>query len=245
VKKIWIISLFPEFFKPLTHCGVIAGAFKDKFDLNIIDLREYSFTKYKGVDDSPFGGGAGMVIKPDVLANSMKGIKELGGYTNFREELEVVFPSPRGISWNQKVAKNFAQNSLIDSEKDLVFICGRYEGIDERFLQNYVDSYYSVGDFILSGGEIATLTILDSALRFVPEVLGNMDSLNEESFEDNLLEYALYTRPREFEGLEIPEELISGSHAKIKSFKKKSKEEITKKYRPDLWQKHKNSMEEL
>lgn len=238
-KTIWIISLFEEYFHPLMNQGRLSVFFneKDSFkvDVRFINPRNFSPKNYKSVDDYPFGGGPGMVMRADILKDALLSIVELGEYgEDFRERLHIVFPGPRGKVWNHQESRKMAQRLGSSSEKDLVFICGRYEGIDERFLQKYVDEEFSVGDFVLSGGEIAVMTILDSSLRFVPGVLGNEESSNFDSFEDGLLEYPQYTRPRSFEGIEVPEILLSGHHGNILKYRNQEKLRITKSLRPDL-----------
>lgn len=248
IKKIWVLSMFENYFDSFLEYGVISSVFRKErvkdieFEFHPVSIPKFCEKGFKGVDDSPFGGGVGMIMRPDVLKNALlKGVIEAGGYdeSKLKEQLHIVCPAPRGNTWNGERAKDFAQKYLsTHCEKDLVFICGRYEGIDERFLEKYVDQYISLGDYILTGGELATMIILDSALRFSPGVLGNKLSAVEESFSDNRLEHALYTRPKEFEGLEVPDELIKGHHKKIQEFKDKSSEEITIKYRPDLMEKN-------
>lgn len=219
-KKIWIITLFPEYFDAFKSQGKASSAFKESVDLHILNLRDYSDNSYKSVDDYPFGGGEGMVIRADVLKRALDSIDS--------PKLTVIYPSPRGKKWNADAAKSYAP------EGDLVFICGRYEGIDERFIQKYVDVQYSLGDFVLTGGEIPTMAMIDSIVRFIPGTLGNENSSKNESFENNLLEHSHYTRPRVFEDMEVPEVLLSGHHKKIEEFRAKESQELTKKYRPDL-----------
>jgi tRNA (guanine37-N1)-methyltransferase len=146
----------------------------------------------------------------------------------------VIYTSPRGKVWNNKVAREFGTNVLGASDKDVVFIAGRYEGIDERFLQKYVNDYYSIGDYVLTGGELAIMTMLDSAVRFVPRILGNKLSSEYDSFEDGLIEFPQYTKPREFEGMEVPAILLEGHHKKIVEWQHEEKLDMTKKWRPDL-----------
>ena len=239
-KRIWVLTLFPEYFKPLLECGISGAAFRGersdaiKFEMKFVNIRDYSTSKYKSVDDSPFGGGPGMVMRADVLRDAlMKGVIEAGGYGS-KEELNIIYTSPRGRVWNNKVARIFGTKVLSDSDKDLVFICGRYEGIDERFLEMYVNEYYSIGDFVLTGGELAVMTILDSAVRFVPGILGNKLSSDHDSFEDGLIEYPQYTKPQEFEGRVVPEILLSGHHKKIEEWQRDEKKKMTRKWRPDL-----------
>ena len=162
-------------------------------------------------------------------------------YNLSRDRLHVVYTAPRGEVWCDHQAQALSSFYTSDSDKHLVFICGRYEGIDERFLENYVDSFFSLGDFILSGGEIAVMAIIDSSLRFIPGVLGNNASAMEDSFTNGMIEHPLYTKPREFEGKTVPEVLLSGHHAKINDYQKQQSVEMTKKYRPDLLDKKGNS----
>ena len=241
MKKIWIITLFPEFFNPLLETGVAGAALRgergQEFSLNMVSLRDYSPKDFKGVDASPYGGGAGMVMRADVLKNALlEGIVKPGNYgPDFKEKLHIVFPNPRGKVWSNDTCKEFANKSWDEKvKKDIVFVCGRYEGIDQRFIDLYIDEEISLGDYILTGGEIATMAIIDSSLRFSDGVLGNRNSHEDESFQNNLLEQPQYTRPREFEGITVPEVLLSGDHKKIEEYHKSEKLRITKECRPDL-----------
>lgn len=239
-KRIWILTLFPEYFKPLLECGISGAAFRGersdniKFEVKFVNIRDFATTKYKSVDDSPFGGGPGMVMRADILRDALvKGVQEAGNYGSL-SDLHVIYTSPRGRVWNNKVAREFGTTVLSHPEKDVVFICGRYEGVDERFLEKYVQDYYSIGDFVLTGGELAVMTILDSAVRFVPGILGNKLSSEYDSFEDGLIEYPQYTKPQEFEGMTPPEIVLSGHHKKIEEWQLEQKKVMTKKWRPDL-----------
>lgn len=239
IKRIWILTLFPEFFKPLLECGIAGQALRGerseefKFEVKFVNIRDYSTTKYKSVDDSPFGGGPGMVMRADILRDALvKGVVEAGAYQSL-DQLHVVYTSPRGVVWDNTVARDFGAATL-GGDQDVVFICGRYEGIDERFLEKYVNSYYSLGDYVLTGGELAVMVMLDSAVRFVPGILGNKLSSAEDSFEDGLLEFPQYTKPREFEGMEVPSILLEGHHKKILEWQRDQKVRMTKKHRPDL-----------
>lgn len=240
IKKIWILTLFPEYFKPLLDCGIAGSALRGerseniKFEVHLVNIRDYSTTRYKSVDDSPYGGGPGMVMKADILRDALiKGVVEKGGYAGI-EDLMVVYTSPRGVVWNNKVAREFGTEKLSHASKDLVFICGRYEGVDERFLTKYVNEFYSIGDFVLTGGELAVMIMLDSSIRFVSGILGNKLSSEYDSFEDGLIEYPQYTKPPEFEGMTVPEILLSGHHKKIEEWQKEEKKSMTKKWRPEL-----------
>lgn len=237
MKKIFVVSLFPEYFESLKSGGVTGQALSGQradLELVLINPREFTMTNYKGVDDTPFGGGAGMVMRADVLAKAInEGICD--NHQLKRDDLKIIYTAPRGKTWTDEFAQKLG--SQIVAEKNFVFICGRYEGVDERFLENYVDEFYSLGDFVLSGGEIAVMAMIDSALRFLPGVLGNNASAMEDSFTNGMLEYPLYTKPREFEGKMVPEVLLNGHHAKIVEFQKQQSLVMTKKYRPDLLEK--------
>ncbi|MBI2519131.1 MAG: tRNA (guanosine(37)-N1)-methyltransferase TrmD [Bdellovibrio sp.] len=212
------------------------------YHVHLVQIRNHAPNDYKGVDDSPFGGGPGMVMRADVLKNALiDGVVVAGGYgrDNFREQLKVILAGPRGRVWNSDSAKQFSLQYLMpETLCDIVFICGRYEGIDERFVQTYVDLELSLGDFILSGGELAVMAFLDSSLRYIPGVLGNAESAVAESFECGLLEQPQYTRPREFEGNMVPEILLSGHHEKVAKWQREQRIQLTQKHRPDLFQKY-------
>lgn len=245
MKKIWIITLFPNYFDSLINFGITGSALRGErgsgIEIKTVQLRNYTPKDYKGVDDSPFGGGAGMVMRADVLKEAlMKGVVEEGNYgEDFRTKLHVVFPGPRGKTWNNSYCKEFASRFTHENSKDLVFICGRYEGIDERFLSLYVDEQISIGDYILTGGEIPTMAIIDSSLRFFSGVLGNKNSSSQESFQSNTLEHPQYTKPRTFDGLDVPEVLLSGHHLNIEKYQKEESLRLTKLHRPDLLKKEK------
>lgn len=241
--KIWIITLFPNYFDSLINFGITGSALRgergSKIEIKTVQLRNFTPKDYKGVDDSPYGGGAGMVIRADVLKEAlMKGIVDDGGYGDgWREKLHVVFPGPRGQIWDNSYCKDFAGRFSKNDSKDLVFICGRYEGIDERFLNLYVDEQISLGDYILTGGEIPTMAIIDSSLRFFSGVLGNKESSQQESFQSSSLEHPQYTKPKNFDGVEVPEVLTSGHHQNIEKYQKAESLRITKLHRPDLLKK--------
>ncbi|WP_417335213.1 tRNA (guanosine(37)-N1)-methyltransferase TrmD [Halobacteriovorax marinus] len=241
-KKIWIITMFPNFFTPLKEVGVVGQVFQglrgDKIDLETVYIPDYSERGFKGVDSAPYGGGPGMVMRADILKNALvEGVIKKGNYSeeNFKEELSIVFTAPRGKVWSNEACKSFAKNYFAsDSAKDLVFICGRYEGIDERFIEKYIDEVYCIGDYVLSGGEIAVMAIIDSAMRFSEGALGNSESALKDSFEQDLLEHPQYTRPAVFDGMEVPAVLSSGDHKKIEKWKHDKKVEMTKLWRPNL-----------
>ncbi len=245
-KHIWILTLFPEMFEGFLNKGLIGAALSGQkalgYNVHLVQIRDHAPKEYKGVDDAPFGGGPGMVMRADVLKNAfLDGIVTVGGYSrdDFKNQLKVFLAGPRGRKWNSECAKQFSMQFLMpETSYDLVFICGRYEGIDERFIQTYIDFEFSLGDFILSGGELAVMAFLDSSLRHVPHVLGNADSVVAESFEDDLLEQPQYTRPREFEGIIVPEVLLSGHHERVAQWQLEQRVQITRKQRPDLFQKY-------
>lgn len=238
--------MFPNYFDSLINFGITGAALRGErgnpIEIKTVQLRNYTPKDYKGVDDAPYGGGAGMVMRADVLKEALiKGVVEAGAYgEDFRSKLHVVFPGPRGKTWDNGYCKDFAARFSCSDSKDLVFICGRYEGIDERFLNLYVDEQISLGDYILTGGEIPTMAIIDSALRFFAGVLGNEDSASQESFQNNLLEHPQYTRPKVFDGIEVPQVLISGHHLNIAKYQKEEAVRITRIYRPDLLSKKDN-----
>ncbi len=222
MKKIFVIGLIEDYFNAFKSDGIISRAIKNKkFDLEFVFLRNFTQNSYKNVD-SPSYGGVGMTLRADVFKKALESIAK---------PYKVICPAPRGRIWNHEEAKKLAQNF---QQENLVFICGRYQGIDERFLELYVDEFYSVGDFVLTGGEIPVLTILDSFLRLVPGVLGNEESLRGESFSEGYLQGPTYTKPSLFEGKEVPEVLLSGHHKKIQEFHEEKSLEWTKKYRKDL-----------
>ncbi len=220
-----VLSLFPEMF-PGTLTFSIAGKalVNNLWSLNTINIRDFSNDKNGKVDDVPFGGGHGMVLKPEVLDRALKSVVDHNGPR--------IYLSPRGRKFDQSFAKDLSK------EKGVVFICGRYEGVDERFLTHNDIQEVSVGDYVLSGGEIGAQLIMDATIRLLPNVIGNSQGLVEESFEGDLLEYPLYTQPRVWNGIEVPEVLLSGDHKKIETWKIKMSEKITKLKRPDLWSKY-------
>ena len=220
-----VLSLFPEMFPGTLGSSLAGKALKNGlWNLNKINIRDFANNKNGKVDDVPFGGGHGMVINPEVLD---KALNSVSAYEGPR-----IYLSPRGKKFDQAIARNLSK------EKGAVFICGRYEGVDERFLIHNDVTEVSVGDFILSGGEIGAQLIIDATVRLLPNVIGNSLGLVEESFENNLLEYPLYTYPRVWNNIEVPEVLLSGDHQKIKMWKIKMSEKITKLKRPDLWSKY-------
>ena len=221
--KIDILTLFPEMFTPLTE-SIIGRAQKDgKIQINIHDIRKYSTDKHKKCDDYPFGGGAGMVMTPQPIASAIDAIDP--GHQALR-----IFTSPKGETFKQSKVK-----SLIDSGH-IIILCGHYEGVDQRIIDYYIDEEISIGDYVLTGGELPAMVITDCLARYVDGVISE-GSLSEESFQGGLLEYPQYTRPQNFNGMKIPEVLVSGNHGEVDKWRKEQALEITKKKRPDLLKK--------
>ena len=226
--KARIFTLYPELFPGPLGTGLYKKAAEKKlWSLKIVNIRDYSLDKHKTVDDTPFGGGSGMLMRADVLANSLD--------KNITDKNEaIIYLTPKGKKFDQIYAKK-ALN------KNINIICGHFEGVDERLLETRNIEEISVGDFVLSGGEIGALVIIDSIVRLIPGVLGNSNSLKDETFERNLLEYPQYTKPQKWEKKDIPEVLLTGDHAKIKDWRLDQSEDITRRRRPDLWSKYKKS----
>ena len=225
-----IFTLYPEFFPGYLGQGIFGKALSEKkWNLDTVNIRDYAFDKHKTVDDTPYGGGEGMLMKADVLATSID--KNVGSGE------KIIYLSPRGKLFNHQFAKKLAQ------EKTVNIICGHFEGVDERLLYTRNIEEISIGDFVLSGGEGASLIILDALLRFIPGVLGNKNSAQYESFENGLLEYPQFTKPQIWEQKSVPDVLLSGDHAKIKDWRLSQSEAITRDRRPDLWQLYKKTKE--
>ena len=221
-----VFTLYPEVFPGPLSKGLYGKALSNKlWDLKVINIRDSANDKHKTVDDNPYGGGTGMLIKPDVLAKSIDQNIETGE--------RVFYLSPKGKKFDQKLAQDLSK------EKSVALICGHFEGVDERVLNTRNIEEISIGDYILSGGETAALVVLDSILRLLPGVLGNEKSSMDETFENGLLEYPQYTKPRIWEKKSVPEVLLSGDHSKIKDWRLSQSEAITRVRRPDLWQKYK------
>ena len=223
-----IFTLYPEFFPGPLGKGLYGKALAEKiWKLETINIRDYATDKHKTVDDTTYGGGSGMLIKPDVLANSLD--------KNLKTKEKIIYLSPRGKLFNQEMAKK------ISNEETINLICGHFEGVDQRVLDSRNIEEVSIGDFVLSGGESAAFVMLDSIIRLLPGVLGNETSAEEESFENGLLEYPQYTKPQIWEEKTVPDVLLSGDHAKIKDWRLSQSEAITRDRRPDLWQKYKKN----
>ena len=226
--KARIFTLYPELFPGPLGIGLYKKALEKKlWSLEVVNIRDYSVDKHKTVDDTPFGGGSGMLMRADVIANSLD--------KNISDKAEpIIYLSPKGKKFDQTYAKKILN-------KNINIICGHFEGVDERLLETRNIEEISVGDFVLSGGEIGALVIIDSIVRLIPGVLGNSNSLKDETFERNLLEYPQYTKPQKWEKKDVPEVLLTGDHAKIKDWRLDQSEDITRRRRSDLWSKYKKS----
>ena len=223
--KIAILSLFPEMFDSFLSTSIIGRAREEKLiDIQPVDIRPYSDKKHKNTDDYPFGGGAGMVMMAQPIVDCVRDVRAKG-FTG-----PCIYLSPRGKPLNQQKVTELAQHD------GLILLCGHYEGVDQRAIDLVVDEEISLGDFVLTGGELAAMVLTDAVARYVPGVLGSDESTGEESFTDGLLEYPQYTRPREYEGLEVPEVLLSGDHAKIRKWRREQSLLTTLRVRPDLFQ---------
>lgn len=219
-----ILTLFPEMFAPLYSSMIGRALERDCATVRISNIREFSKEKHGKVDDYPYSGGDGMVMTPQPLYDAIMHFK--------KENSHVIYFSPKGTTLTQQKVEDYAKNY-----EHLILVCGHYEGIDERIIELCVDELVSLGDFVLTGGEIPAMALVDSVMRYIPKVLGSSTSMIDESFHDNLLEYPQYTRPREFKGLSVPEVLFSGNHALIEKWKQDNRIKETKKYRPDLLEK--------
>ena len=223
-----VFTLYPEFFPGPLSKGLYGKALSKKlWNLNVVNIRDAAEDKHKTVDDTPYGGGSGMLIKADVLAKSLD--------QNIVKGERVIYLSPKGKRFDQSYAQE------LSNEKSVSFVCGHFEGVDERVLSTRNIEELSIGDYILSGGETAAYVVIDSILRLLPGVLGNENSRVDESFENGLLEYPQYTKPQIWEEKAVPEVLLSGDHSKIKDWRLSQSEAITRDRRPDLWEKYKKN----
>ena len=224
--KIKILTIFPEMFESVMNASILGRAREQGLiEVECIDIRPFSDRKHKNTDDYPFGGGAGMVMLAQPIMDAMK--HAMGdGFHGKR-----IYMGPRGTTLTTAKARQLAQ------EEELILLCGHYEGVDQRALDACIDEEISIGDYILTGGELAAMVLTDCVSRFIPGVLGSSESPEEESFSDGLLEYPQYTRPREIEGMEVPEVLLSGDHAKIRAWRRMESLKATKRFRPDLLEK--------
>ena len=220
--KFDVLTLFPEMFSSLEQSIIGRAVENEQISINLINIRDFSTDKHKKVDDTPYGGGAGMVMMPDVIYSAYKSLES--------SDAKVIYMSPKGKTLNQEKVEELSK------ESHLIILCGHYEGIDQRVLDKIVDEEISIGDYVLTGGEIPAMVLIDSVSRYVKGVLKE-DSIKEESFSNGLLEYPQYTRPEIFQGERVPEVLLSGNHQEIDKWRKEKSLEITKKNRPDLLKK--------
>ena len=227
-----VITLFPEIFPGPLNFSIAGKALKEgKLKINTFNLRNFSQLKNRTVDDSPFGGGPGMIIRADILQNALEFVKKK------MVNPKIIFLTPGGKSLNQKKIRE------IVNFKDLIIICGRYEGIDQRFIDYNNVEEISIGDYILSGGELASIILIDACVRLIPEVLGNKKSLIYESFENDLLEYPQFTKPKVWKNMSVPDQLLTGNHRLIDKWRSNEAKKKTKLIRPDLWNKFRDFKE--
>lgn len=219
--RIDILTLFPEMFTNFIDTSIIGRAVNNNIvTINCINIRDFSKDKHRRVDDYPFGGGAGMVMSPEPIYNAVSSVKS--------EKSKIIYLTPKGRTYNQDIANN------LSLEDHIILLCGHYEGIDNRVVEAYIDDEISIGDYVLTGGEIAAMAVVDSVVRLLPGVLNNQQSFIDESHFNGLLEYPQYTRPRIFNGMEVPEVLLSGNHEKINKWRKYESLKITYERRPDM-----------
>ena len=223
-----VLTLFPEMFSSLNESMIGRAVKNKKININIVNIRDFSENKHKKVDDTPYGGGAGMVMMPDVVYRAYNSLEN-------KENAKVIYMSPQGKKLDQKKVLELSK------ENHLIILCGHYEGIDQRVLDKIVDEEISIGDYVLTGGELPAMVLIDSVSRYVEGVL-KKDSIKEESFSENLLEYPQYTRPEVFEGEKVPEVLLSGHHENIEKWRKEQAIKTTKQKRPDLLKNDKNKI---
>ena len=233
MKKVSIITPTPEIITSVMQNSIVVKAKNNNIvDFEIINLRDYSDKKYKKVDDNPYGGGAGMVMMAEPLFKAIDDLlKKMDSDNNFK----IIYPNPQGKTWDHNKALSFSS-----SNENLIFICGHYKGIDERVIEKYVTDEYSLGDYVISNGELSSLVIIDSIVRLMPGVLNHISSAQTDSFYNNLLDAPYYTNPRELDGMKVPDVLLSGDHKKIKSWKNKNRKSRTMINRPDLWNRYIN-----
>ena len=234
MNRFHILTLFPEMVLDGLNTSIIGRAIEaGLLQINAVNIRDYSTNKHMKVDDYPYGGGAGLVMQPEPVYRAYEDLTK-----DMKKKPRVVYLTPQGTTFHQEMAKEFAK------EEELVFLCGHYEGIDERVLEEIVTDYVSIGDYVLTGGELPAMVMIDSISRLVPGVLHNDDSAGDESFENGLLEYPQDTRPPVFLDKEVPEVLLSGHHENIRKWRHEQSVKRTKERRPDLWEAYEKEMEE-
>ncbi len=225
--KFFVLTLFPEMIlNGLNHSMIKRAVGNGIINIECVDIRDFANNKHNQVDDYPYGGGAGMVIKPQPVFDAYQSIKE-----RVKKGCRVVYMTPQGKTFNQSIAEEFSK------EEELIILCGHYEGIDERVIEEIVTDEISIGDFVLTGGELPAMAIIDSVSRLIPKVLNKEESFQDESFSNNLLEYPQYTRPIEFNGKKVPDVLLSGHHANVDKWRREKSLERTFKKRPELLEK--------
>lgn len=233
MNRFHILTLFPEMVMDGLNTSIIGRAIDaGLLEINAVNIRDYSTNKHMKVDDYPYGGGAGLVMQPEPVYRAYEDLTK-----DMKKKPRVVYLTPQGTTFHQEMAKELAK------EEELVFLCGHYEGIDERVLEEIVTDYVSIGDYVLTGGELPAMVMIDSISRLVPGVLHNDDSAGDESFENGLLEYPQYTRPPVFLDKEVPEVLLSGHHENIRKWRHEQSVKRTKERRPDLWEAYEKEME--
>ena len=234
MNRFHILTLFPEMVMDGLNTSIIGRAIEaGLLEINAVNIRDYSTNKHMKVDDYPYGGGAGLVMQPVPVYRAYEDLTK-----DMKKKPRVVYLTPQGTTFHQEMAKELAK------EEELVFLCGHYEGIDERVLEEIVTDYVSIGDYVLTGGELPAMVMIDSISRLVPGVLHNDDSAGDESFENGLLEYPQYTRPPVFLDKEVPEVLLSGHHENIRKWRHEQSVKRTKERRPDLWEAYEKEMKE-
>ena len=230
MKKIAVITPVPQVIEILIENSMLRKAISNQVaEFSIIDLRDFGSGNYRQIDDSPYGGGSGMVMMAEPL---IKAIDKALEYVGISEEVKIIYPSPQGLLWSQDTAEDFSKWDRI------IVICGHYKGIDERIIEKYVTNQYSIGDFIMTSGEIPAMIMLDSALRLVPGTLNNIESALTDTFTLGLLDYPHYTQPRIVQEMSVPDVLISGHHKNIDTWRKNQRVKRTQNKRPDLWKKY-------
>jgi len=236
LKHIALITPVPGTIETLIENSILRKARSEGIvQFHIIDLRDFGKGNYRQIDDKPFGGGEGMVLMAEPLQQALEvALVKVGGLDGTR----IIYPSPSGNEWSQKLADECSQDN------SFIFICGHYKGIDERIIDKYVTHEYSIGDFVLTSGEMPAMLMADSIVRLIPGVLNTIESALSDTFPSGLLDHPHYTQPRVVDGMEVPDVLLSGHHAKIQEWKKEKREERTKEFRPDLWKKYLNEKNE-